>query len=368
MSYNLENLARIRREYDNKHCLAEQAADEKRLFLQTQIPGLAEIDRKIAQTGPRLFAIALHKSTETTAEVRAEVQALRAQRGELLRSHGYPEDYSDVHYSCPDCSDSGYADGKMCHCMKQALVLAGYESSGIANLMQDCRFDNFSLDYYKTSQAVYENMSRVLQIVRSYAENFTVGSPNLLFLGETGLGKTHLSVAVAKTLIERGYDVVYSGAVGLFSDFEAARFHNTVGTESGNPTERYFTCDLLVIDDLGTEVSNQFTVSCLFDLINRRRNLGLPTVINTNLNYNELGARYTDRIVSRLFGEFLPLQFSGKDVRLQKLTQSRTQYEQRQGNQNQDLHRRSGPHRGHYDARPQENLHGGAQDRRNHFY
>ena len=321
MSYNRENLARVRREYENKHYIAEQAADARREQLHLQIPELIALDRRIAQTGPRLMAIALHKSTETTEAVRSEVQALREKRGGILRENGYPEDYSDVHYACRDCSDSGYVDGRMCRCMKQALILAGYESSGIANLMQHCRFDNFSTEYYRTTQAAYENMTRVLAIVTKYAENFTLASPNLLFIGDTGLGKTHLSVALAKTLIDRGYDVVYSGAVGLFSDFEAARFHNTVGTESGNETERYFTCDLLIIDDLGTEVTNQFTVSCLYDLVNRRQNLGLPTVINTNLNYSELGTKYTDRIVSRLFGEFLTLQFSGKDVRLQKLTQ-----------------------------------------------
>jgi len=320
LSYNSENLARIRREYETKHFIAEEEADKKREMLHARIPGLEELDRRIAMTGPRLIAIVLHKSRETPEQVKDEIKALRAERDIILEKNGYPKDYSDVHYSCPKCQDSGYVDGRsMCSCMKKALVLAGYESSGISRLMQECRFDNFSLDFYKTDREIFENMSRVYEIVSKYVANFTRSSPSLLFIGNTGLGKTHLSVAIAKELTDRGFDVLYTGAVGLFSDFESARFKNSVGTESGNSTDRYFDCELLLIDDLGTEVTNQFTVSCLYDLINRRKNLGLPTVINTNLNFTELGTKYTDRIVSRLFGDFLPLKFSGIDVRRQKL-------------------------------------------------
>ena len=145
-------------------------------------------------------------------------------------------------------------------------------------------------------------------------------SESLLLVGPTGLGKTHLSTAVAKTVIDRGYDVVYTGAIGMLADFERARFGNASGAESGNGTERYFDCDLLIIDDLGSEVSNQFTVSCIYNVINNRISLGNPTIISTNLNQNEIGDRYWDRITSRLFGEYLPLVFSGTDVRKQKIS------------------------------------------------
>ena len=165
-------------------------------------------------------------------------------------------------------------------------------------------------------------MSYVLRTMREYAESFNPDkSGNLLLLGGTGLGKTHLSTALAKTLIDNGYDVVYTGAIGMIADFEKNRFGNSAGGESGNDLDRYYSCDLLIIDDLGAEVSNQFTVSTIYNVLNNRISLGLPTVISTNLNQTELNSRYWDRITSRILGEFRPLLFSGSDVRKLKLTE-----------------------------------------------
>lgn len=163
-----------------------------------------------------------------------------------------------------------------------------------------------------------------LQTVREYAETFSMeeggdAPKSLLFLGGTGLGKTHLSTAVARRVIERGYDVFYNSAVGLLSDFEARRFGSaTVGNEEDN-VARYTECDLLIIDDLGTEVVNQFTLSCLYHVLNTRLNLQKPTIISTNLGSAELRKTYSDRIMSRLIGEYLLIPFYGTDVRKQKL-------------------------------------------------
>jgi DNA replication protein DnaC len=267
------------------------------------------------------MAISLRKSNETVAEIRADVEELSRRRAELLEANGYPADYTDPRYECEKCQDSGYVDGRMCECMRRELILAGYESSGIARLMGTQRFDNFNLEFYRDTPRTYQNMSYVFETMRSYAQGFDPAvSPNLILFGGTGLGKTHLSTAVAKTVIDRGYDVVYTGAIGMLADFERARFGNASGAESGNGTERYFDCDLLIIDDLGSEVSNQFTVSCIYNVINNRISLGRPTLISTNLNQNEIGDRYWDRITSRLFGEYLPLVFSGTDVRKQKIS------------------------------------------------
>jgi DNA replication protein DnaC len=142
-----------------------------------------------------------------------------------------------------------------------------------------------------------------------------------LLLGGTGLGKTHLSTSLARALVDRGFDVVYTGAIGMLADFEKTRFGNSAGNESGYDLDRYYICDLLIIDDLGAEVSNQFTVSTIYNVLNSRISSGLPTVISTNLNQNELNSRYWDRITSRILGEFRPLLFSGSDVRKLKLTE-----------------------------------------------
>ncbi len=322
MSFNRKIASEVRMEFDEKRRAASAEADSRRAELGKKIPEVAKIDGRLAVTGPRLMSIALKKSDETVEQVRADVESMRARRAELLAAAGYPEDYSDVRYSCPVCSDTGYADGYMCDCMKRRIIELEYKASGIGKLAEECTFDNFSLSYYLDDRASYENMKRIFEIVRGYAEDFSLESPSLAFFGNTGLGKTHLAVALTKEVIDRGYDAVYSGAVGLFSDFESQRFRNSTGIESGNETGRYFTAELLVIDDLGAEVTNQFTVSCLYDIINRRRAAGLPTVITTNLNQRELGVKYTDRIVSRIFGDYLTFFFTGTDVRRQKLSAS----------------------------------------------
>lgn len=322
MSYNMQNFRRIREEYKEKYKIAEAEADARRRELWAKIEGLRELDRVLSATGPRLLNAILGKSSESFEKVKADAERLNHERAILLATHGYPADYSDPRYECEKCHDSGYVDGEICECMKLRLRMAGYESSGIAKLMGEQTFESFRLDYYRTNQRSYENMSYVLRTMREYAESFNPDkSGNLLLLGGTGLGKTHLSTALAKTLIDNGYDVVYTGAIGMIADFEKNRFGNSAGGESGNDLDRYYSCDLLIIDDLGAEVSNQFTVSTIYNVLNNRISLGLPTVISTNLNQTELNARYWDRITSRILGEFRPLLFSGSDVRKLKLTE-----------------------------------------------
>ena len=155
--------------------------------------------------------------------------------------------------------------------------------------------------------------------LRTFAERFKRGcSENYLLLGGTGLGKTHLSTSLAKTVIERGYDVVYTTVINMLDDFERKRF-SSQNADTEHLTDRYFECDLLIIDDLGCELSTQFTVSSLYNLINTRLNEGSSTVLNTNLSPDELQKRYDNRITSRILGNFSPLLFRGEDIRLQKL-------------------------------------------------
>ena len=322
MGYNIENYRRIREEYKEKYKKAEAEADARRRELWGKIEGLRMLDRALSDTGPRLLNAVLGKSNESFEKVRSDVERLNHERNLLLAVNGYPADYSDPRYECDKCRDSGYVDGEMCECMKLRLRMAGYESAGIAKLMEVQTFDNFRLDYYRTNQRSFENMSYVLRTMKEYAENFNPDrSQNLLLLGGTGLGKTHLSTSLARALVDRGFDVVYTGAIGMLADFEKTRFGNSAGNESGYDLDRYYICDLLIIDDLGAEVSNQFTVSTIYNVLNSRISSGLPTIISTNLNQNELNSRYWDRITSRILGEFRPLLFSGSDVRKLKLTE-----------------------------------------------
>lgn len=321
MGFSRENIRRIREDFSGRRLAAAEESREKKEHLYAEIPELEELDRQISSVGVRTMGAAL-TGGDTEAEIRnmrAEHTALRARRAALLREHGYPADYTDIHYRCEECLDTGFIGTKMCACMRRELILAGYESSGLGALLQTQSFESFSLDYYGPSER--NQMQRNYSTLRDFAEHFAQHrSKSWLLIGATGLGKTHLSTAVARTVIDGGFDVVYETAQGMFAAFEAERFGR--GDASENDAERYLSCDLLILDDLGTELTNTFTVSCLYNVINSRVSRGLSTIINTNLTYGELRARYADRITSRLFGEFRPLTFVGCDIRTQKLTRN----------------------------------------------
>lgn len=326
MGYNQENFRRIRAEYETKAMKAEEAADERREELYRVIPGLRDLDRALSGFGLRLMKQAMEggDTQAGVASLQAENERIQAARRDLLARYGYPADYCSPRYECPKCRDSGYIGIRMCTCMRKKLTEAGMMSSGLGSLMKTQSFENFSLDYYKNDPAAFARMQDNLQKIRVYATNF--GGPewskiahNMLFFGGTGLGKTHLSTSIARVVIEHGYDVFYNSAVGMLADFETQRFGNSAVLGDADNTSRYTTCDLLILDDLGTELVNQFTLSVLYTVINTRMNLAKATIISTNLTAAELRKTYSDRITSRLFGEFNPIPFVGTDVRKLKI-------------------------------------------------
>ena len=320
MSYQKENYARIKAEFSQKYRKAQQSADARRAELYEKIPELWSVDARLSKTGMEIMDAVMSggNTEEKLARIRANNEALLSERAALLRANGYPEDYSDVKYECPKCADSGYLDYKMCDCMRRALTEAGYEASGLGGLIRTQSFENFSLEYYGSTEESKARMEKNVEMLREFAEGFSDDTyQNFLMIGSTGLGKTHLSTSVAKTVIERGYDVLYVTALGMIGDFEARRFGDGSGVR--NDPARYTEAELLIIDDLGTEVTNQFTISCLYDVINVRINQRKSTIINTNLGSRDIEARYSERIYSRFFGEYRPLRFEGKDVRRQKI-------------------------------------------------
>ena len=319
MGYNKKDLSRIRAQYSQKYLRAREAAEQRTQELYAVIPELFALDRRLASTASQIMAAAMSgpdSVEQRLAEVRENNRLLHAEREALLLANGYPADYTDVHYECEVCGDTGYLENGMCSCMKRALILAGYESSGIAALMSTQRFDNFSLDFYPPSA----HMDKILENVKAFAQSFDgKQSRNMLFMGGTGLGKTHLSTAVAKTVIDRGFDVLYVPACKMLADFEQKRFGNSSVEGDNQDVDRYYSADLLIVDDLGTEMSNQFALSCIYDVINTRSLRKKSTIISTNLSAPELRQRYWDRITSRIFGEYIPIVFTGTDIRQQKI-------------------------------------------------
>ncbi|MBQ8288461.1 MAG: ATP-binding protein [Clostridia bacterium] len=322
MGYNKELFADVRRQMETRRQTAIETADARRWEIYAALPEVEEIDRELSRTGLMIMD-EISKGKEGLSErlenIRLDNLDLQAQREAVLRRAGYPADYDSPKYVCPDCKDTGYVGQKMCVCLKAALSEEGMRRAGLSHLFETQRFDTFLLDYYRQDPRVYRLMQNYLEICRGFAERFDGNTrQSLLLCGGTGLGKTHLSTAIAGEIVQKGFDVLYESAPNLLSAYEAERFGRSL-TASVADTSRYLTCDLLVIDDLGAELSNSFTVGVLYNLINTRIVSCRSTIISTNLNPDEIRSRYTDRIASRLHGEYTVMRFEGRDIRLQKI-------------------------------------------------
>ncbi|MBQ8416142.1 MAG: ATP-binding protein, partial [Clostridia bacterium] len=243
MGYNKNNFKRIREEYETKSFRAEEEADVRREEVYLAVPELRELDARLSQFGLRIMKAALSGGdTEgSVAALREENGRIRLLRGRLLEKNGFPADYCEPRYECEQCRDTGYCGIKMCSCMRRSLIAAGMESSGLSALMHQQSFENFSLQYYRDDPEELRRMSETYAKLKSYANEFAIETDkpmpkSWLFLGGTGLGKTHLSTSVARVVIERGYDVYYNSAVGMISDFESKRFGNGLASGGADDT------------------------------------------------------------------------------------------------------------------------------------
>ena len=318
MGFNRENYARIKQEYDGKYLRAQEAARLRRAEVHARLPEIAKIDAELSASGVRVFEASLRQDKAALDAIEAENVALNNKRASLLVEAGYSADYTEVKYECNECGDTGVVDYRMCSCMREKLVIAGLESSGMYSLIKSQTFNNFKLDYY--SGEALSRMKTILDIAKSYADSFEAGkSGSIIMMGNTGLGKTHLSSAVGGVIAKKGNDVYYTGAVDMLADFEKDHFGYDRSGDQVSETEKYFSCDLLIIDDLGTELINQFTTSSLYNLLNSRLVKGKATIINTNFSRDELRKKYQDRITSRIFGEYTVLPFLGTDIREKKI-------------------------------------------------
>jgi len=320
MGFNRENYARIKEEYDGKYLRAEEGARLRRAEVHAALPEVEKIDRTLSLTGLKIFEASLKGETGEIERIGRENSELLAKRADIMKTAGFAPDYTEIKYECEKCGDTGTIDNRMCSCMRKKLVEAGIKSSGMSDLIKKQSFENFSLDYYKQSPENYRRMSAILDVMKKYAETFSPStSGNIAMFGSTGLGKTHLSSAVAAKVIENGNDVYYTSATNMFADFEEKRFGSSTSYDVTGDISQYFTCDLLIIDDLGAEMINQFTVSCLYNVINTRINRKKPTMLSTNLSQDEFKKKYWDRISSRVMGEYLVLPFFGEDIRRKKI-------------------------------------------------
>lgn len=288
-----------------------------------KLPQAAEILSSLAGTTARLANIILSDANDKKARIEAlknENLSLQDKLNRILVENGYPSDYLDRIFSCKECEDTGVANGKRCSCFLKALKqIASVELSKNLPMGLTC-FESFDLRYYSDSslpelngRSPREIMKQNYDFCKEYAENFCLPYKGIIMTGGTGLGKTHLSLSVAKVVIDKGYSAVYGSVPDLFGKIEAAHFGKETG--EGEVMQTIKECDLLVLDDLGAEFSSQFYVSCLYDIINTRLNFGRPVIVNTNLSASELQSRYSDRIASRLLS-MKRMLFCGEDIRV----------------------------------------------------
>ncbi len=312
--YSRQNYTEALDEIRERRQNAQREAEARNLELMLKYPEIKRIDDELRNTGLALFGAACRG--EDITPIRERNEELMANRRALLISIGLPADYTEPQYVCKKCSDTGFVDVKMCSCLRGLLIKKNIYSSGMGRLIDRQSFDNFDLEWYKDDEENYKRMKANLRIAKTYVLGFPQKRGNLLLLGTTGTGKTHISTSIARGIIEQGYDVLYDSAQNIISDFTDDQYRRS-GSEP--KADKYLECDLLIIDDLGAEFSNQMTLSILYNLLNTRQNRGLATIISTNLTAKELAGRYEGRIYSRIVGsDYTPMLFTGKDHRVQE--------------------------------------------------
>lgn len=321
MGYSEQVLRRARERLEQAKQERERENEAHRREAYARYPRLQEIDRELQMTMAQLMAATLRRGedpTEAIGQIREKNLTLQREREWILEAGDFEEGYLDDAPICAKCGGTGYEGNQMCSCLRE--LCRQEQKKELTSLLGSGResFESFRLDVYsdlydeKLGVSPRKLMQSNFNICRRYAQNFTPQAGNLLFSGATGLGKTFLSACIARQVADRGYSVVYETAIRLFSDFESEKFG---GEEQRGLSRKYLACDLLIIDDLGTEMTTQFTISALYNVVNTRMMENRATIISTNLAPETLEGRYSPQIASRVLGTYRLLKFAGSDIR-----------------------------------------------------
>ncbi len=310
--------AELKKRRDN----AEQLAEMRRKQILNKHPELLEIENIIRNAALEVIkGISSGKAVDVKGLSEKNLNAQK-EKAELLTKNGYPEDYLEPQYSCKLCNDSGILNGKLCSCHLEILKKISMSEYSCSSILAVSTFDTFDLKYYSTEKysnpeenifldySPREYMEASFDFLKSYAENFKPGANSFFFTGATGLGKTHLSLAVMNKVTEKGYSVFYGSADNIIKQMEKERF----GRSNGDIEEEIENADLLIIDDLGTEFKTAFSETAVYQIINNAILNGKPMIISSNLSIDELEERYGQRVVSRL-NSFEVVNFIGTDIR-----------------------------------------------------
>lgn len=325
---NHDMLKKVLIQYDQKRERAEREYYNKKLQLYARIPELKEIDKEISLTGVLISKALINDPNsyeEKLAEIHEKMNKLKSKRAILLTDNNVAHDFSEIKYDCVACNDTGYlSSGKRCNCLQQALTNYTFEMSNINALLEKENFNTFDVNIFSTDKYKDEkltprqNIMEIISIVEEFIRDFpNQNGDNLLFYGSTGLGKTFMCNCIAKDLLDRRQIVLYQTAFKMLDIIRNYKFTNSYDEKNTLQYNLIFEADLLIIDDLGTEVPNSFTVGELYNIINSRLIANKKTIISTNLSPSELSDIYTTRVFSRILKHYRKLNFYGSDLRRQ---------------------------------------------------
>lgn len=325
MALNNSQYDAIMRDYQRLQSQHRHEQDDRIQEAYGRFPRLSEIHALIASESVACGKALLNGDNQALDRLKLHIQKLGTERTSILQKGGYPADYLELTYTCPYCHDTGYIDNQKCQCFKKAEIDLLYTQSNLQGILEEENFSTFSYDYYSddirdaSGKSSLERIHRVTEICHRFIREFDQTFSNLFFYGDTGVGKTFLSHCIAKELLDTTHSVIYFSAQELFQNFADKRFNRN--GETTDSTEHIYDCDLLIIDDLGTELTNAFVNSELFSCINERLINQKSTIISTNLPLESFASVYSERIFSRISNGYTMLKLFGKDIRVQKKVQ-----------------------------------------------
>ena len=323
MALNNSQYDTIIRAYEQKQLHNHNKLEKRYAKAYQKLPALKELHQSISALSVRQARKLLEGDENALSELKIRIRELSEEASALLLTGGFPANYLEPIYECADCKDTGYIGNQKCHCFQKAIIDLLYTQSNMKHILEKENFDTFSLSYYSsnhidsnTGVSSLESIKKAYSVARDFVENFDKEFRNLFLYGDTGVGKTFLSNCIAKELIDKSYSVIYLSSFELFDTLAKSKFDKDNAANQMN--EHIFDCDLLIIDDLGTELANAFTVSQLFLCLNERLLRRKSTIISSNLSLESLVNIYSERTFSRITSNYTMLKLTGDDIRIKK--------------------------------------------------